>query len=205
MPFQMHTLGFFCCLRRVEMKFMIKKIFITLILLLTLTQFIGRAYAVPISSASSAQIQVPQNVLIESPRVKILKSFLEKYSSPLAPFAESFIKNADKYNLDWKFVAAISGLESTFGKQIPYSSYNGWGWGVYGDNVIRFSSWDEGIETVSKGLRENYINKWGARDVYEIGRLYASSPTWAVRVDYIMDKIGEFSLSDPKNALPLSL
>jgi len=105
--------------------------------------------------------------------------------------------------LDWKLVAAISGVESTFGQQIPYESFNGWGWGIYGDNVIRFSSWKQGIETVSQGLRTNYIDKWGARDVYEIGALYAASPTWAQRVDYFMGKISEFK--DQKLAQSLSI
>ena len=115
------------------------------------------------------------------------------------------MENADKYNLDWKLVAAISGVESTFGQQIPYSSYNGWGWGIYGDNLIRFSSWTECIETVSKSLREDYADKWKAEDVYQIGRLYASSPTWASRVTYFMNNIQEFALSNSKDSLSLSL
>ena len=90
-----------------------------------------------------------------------------------------FIKTADEYNLDWKLVAAISGVESTFGKEIPNDSYNAWGWGVYGDNVIRFKSWTDGIETVSQGLRQRYMDQWGGKDIYQIGAMYASSPAWA--------------------------
>jgi hypothetical protein len=133
----------------------------------------------------------------------MLGEFLEQYNSPLQPFASDFVEIADKYNLDWKLVAAISGVESTFGKLIPYQSFNGWGWGIYGDNMIRFSSWTEGIETVSEGLRTNYLNKWGAKDIYEIGRFYAASPTWAQRVTYFMRKIDE--LKDQKLAQSLSI
>jgi hypothetical protein len=136
-------------------------------------------------------------------RVRILKEFLGQYNSPLVPYAQDFVEIADKYELDWKLVAAISGVESTFGKQIPYQSFNGWGWGIYGTNMIRFSSWTQGIETVSEGLRTNYINKWGAQDVYEIGRFYAASPTWAQRVSYFMRKIDEFK--DNKLAISLSI
>jgi hypothetical protein len=117
---------------------------------------------------------------------------LEKYNSPLVPYAGTFVETADKYNLDWKLVAAISGVESTFGREIPDASFNGWGWGIYGDNMIRFSSWNEGIETISQGLRTKYIDKWGAKDVYEIGRFYAASPTWAQRVEYFMNSIEEY-------------
>lgn len=149
-------------------------------------------YAQEIAAGSSAALL--KRVVQKTPdsRVRILREFLEKYNSPLVPFAGTFVETADKYSLDWKLVAAISGVESTFGHQIPYESFNGWGWGIYGDNMIRFSSWNQGIETVSEGLRTNYINKWGARNVYEIGRFYASSPTWAQRVEYFMNKIEEF-------------
>lgn len=155
------------------------------------------------SSANTTTETVEINTEYDS-RVNILQSYLEQYDSPLAPFAQEFISQADKYNLDWKLVAAISGVESTFGKAIPVNSYNGWGWGVYGDNVIRFASWNEGIDTISQGLRERYMDKWGAKDVYEIGSSYASSPVWASHVSYYMNRIQDFALNDTKNALSIS-
>jgi hypothetical protein len=157
------------------------------------------------ASASSARITTADSETNDDYRIKILKSYLEKHNSPLAQEAANFVKYADEYNLDWKFVAAISGLESTFGQQIPYNSYNAWGWGIYGDNMIRFNSWEEGIQTISQGLREKYMDKWGAQDVYQIGSLYASSPTWAQRVSYLMDNIEDYALKNPKDTLLLSL
>ena len=163
----------------------------------------GNAYAAENSSGSSAVLLIPVGEKAPDSRTKILKDYLGLYNSPLVPFAQDFVAIADKYDIDWKLVAAISGVESTFGQQIPNESFTGWGWGIYGDNTIRFSSWKQGIETVSQGLRTNYINKWGARDVYEIGTLYAASPTWAQRVDYFMRKIDEFK--DQKLAQSLSI
>jgi hypothetical protein len=138
-------------------------------------------------------------------RVKILASFLKQYDSPLTPYANDFVQMADKYNLDWKLVAAISGVESTFGKEIPPASYNAWGWGVYGDNVTRFSSWDEGIATISQGLRERYMDQWGGENIDKIGAMYASSGAWSGHVEYYMDKIQEFALRDPQDTLSISL
>lgn len=161
-------------------------------------------YAQEILAGSSAALLKPIAPETSDSRVRILREYLEKYNSPLVPFAGTFVETADKYNLDWKLVAAISGVESTFGHQIPYESFNGWGWGIYGDNMIRFSSWNEGIETISEGLRNKYINKWGAKNVYEIGRYYASSPTWAQRVEYFMNKIEEFQTANLGN-LSISL
>src|SRR3989344_5759561 len=168
------------------------KVFILFFVLFLLLSNIGKIYAAENSSGSSAALLKPGVDTAPDNRVKILEEFLKQYNSPLVPHAVDFVKYADEYKLDWKLVASIAGLESTFGKAIPYNSYNGWGWGIYGDNMILFSSWTEGIKTVSEGLRTNYINKWGARDVYEIGRFYASSPTWAERVTYLMEQIEEF-------------
>jgi len=158
------------------------------------------------ASASSANIKTSLNLKGGSDyRVKVLKAYLSKHDSPLTDNAKDFVDYADKYNLDWKLVAAISGVESTFGKAIPPDSYNGWGWGVYGTNVIRFNSWEEGIKTVSQGLRERYMDSWGGKDIYEIGAVYASSPAWADHVEHYLNDISEFALNDPGNALSLSL
>ena len=157
------------------------------------------------ASASSASITIAEKETGVDNRVKILQDFLKEQNSPLAPFAGDFVRNADKYNLDWKLVAAISGVESTFGLAIPANSYNGWGWGVYGNNVIRFASWNEGIDTISQGLRERYMDQWGGKDIYQIGSMYASSPAWAGHVEYYMNKIQDFALRNPQDTLSLSL
>lgn len=127
-------------------------------------------------------------------RAVILYNFLDKYNSPLKVYSRDFVEKADQYNLDYRLVAAISGVESTFAQQLPYNSYNAWGWGIYGTNMIYFKSYPEAIGTISKSLREDYINKWGAKDVYQIGRFYAASPTWAQRVVYFMSKIEDETL-----------
>ena len=157
------------------------------------------------SSGSSAVLADARSAFYSDNRVKILREFLESYNSPLAPFSQVFVENADTYNLDWRLVAAISGVESTFGQQIPQGSYNGWGWGIYGNNVIYFSSWEDGIQTISKGLRERYMTQRGAANVYEIGSTYAASPTWAVRVESFMNGISNFSILNPQNSLSISL
>ena len=138
-------------------------IFIILIFIFSKTQ----AYAFENSSKSSAFFasEVKSNE-VNYQKVKTLKSFLEANNSPLSSSAQTFVDEAEKYDIDWRMVAAISGVESTFGLAIPANSYNAWGWGVYGDNVIRFSSWDDGIATISRGIRERYMNQRGARNVY---------------------------------------
>lgn len=169
-----------------------------------LTKAVGNSYAYG-EAGASAELQSTISVEESDQRAEILKNFLLQYDSPLAGNAEDFVKYADKYQLDWKLVASIAGLESTFGKHIPYNSYNGWGWGVYGDNVIRFASWSEGIETISKGLRERYLKDKIESDPYFIGPTYAASPTWAERVSFFMVKMEEYRIRNAKSTLALAL
>ena len=79
-------------------------------------------------------------------RVVSLKNYLKKHNSPLTSSANYFVLYADKYNLDWRFVPAISGVESTFGKRIPINSYNAYGWA---NGAYYFESWEDSIVIVS--------------------------------------------------------
>ncbi len=135
-------------------------------------------------------------------RVLILKDYLAKHNSPLENNAQDFIDAADQYELDWRLVASIAGTESTFGKAIPgghdplYTSYNGWGWGVYGDNVLKFKSWREAIFTISKGLKENYVDK-GYTEPFSMNKKYASSKTWGTHVNFFMNDIEKYAANYP--------
>lgn len=125
-------------------------------------------------------------------RVATLAKFLKEYGSPLTPYSYDFVRFADTYNLDWRLVPAITGVESTFGKRIPTNSYNAYGWA---NGAYSFNSWEEGIEVVSKTLREDYINR-GAKSLNKIARRYAPpSSTWAWKVNYFMRKIDPLSLT----------
>jgi len=120
------------------------------------------------------------------PRVETLENFLKTHKSPLASYSGRFIEVADSYNLDWRLIPAITGVESTFGKRIPKNSFNAYGWA---NGEYRFSSWDESIEVVGKTLREKYIDR-GAPTINRIARRYAPpSSTWAWKVKFFMQKI----------------
>lgn len=173
------------------MKQILLKVSILLIIFLISALSITRASAFegPRLSTPNPKPEVTAKKL--DPRATILAKYLESHNSPLQYHAQDFIDAANKYNLDWKLVAAISGTESTFGKHIP-GGFNGWGWGVYGDQALGFSSWRDGIFTVSKGLRENYVNK-GYTEPYSMNRKYAASPHWAKSVTFFMNDLEKFA------------
>jgi len=135
-------------------------------------------------------------------RVQKLEAFLSKYNSPLAPYAQDFITLADQYQIDWKLVPAITGVESTFGKQIPYNSYNAYGWA---NGNYAFKSWEDSIAIVTKALKEKYYNR-GLNNPYKIGPVYAPpSPFWGGKVNHFMDEIKSFQMGNHLSSLTLTI
>lgn len=124
-------------------------------------------------------------------QAKVLADYLKRHDSPLQYSAQDFIDASREYNLDWRLVAAIAGVESTFGKAI-LGGYNAWGWGVYGNQAIYFRSWKEGIFVISEGLKKGYVDK-GLNNPYSMNRLYAASPAWGGKVSYFMKDLERFS------------
>lgn len=182
----------------------VKNLSLCFFLLTLLILFTPQALAEEKLSGPSASFAAILKAKVADHRVQILHSYLEKYNSPLTPYAGTFVREADRYGIDWKLVVSISGVESTFGKAEPEGCNNGWGYGIYGDNMLCFTSYNDAIHTISQALREKYLNKWGATDVYSIGHLYAASPTWADRVTYFMNDIDAYQHGLEDNQ-PLSI
>lgn len=171
----------------------LQKIILGLLILSFLNLPFSLMKVVPVYAQSEQVVSIESRPIDK--RAQILKDYLVKYSSPLENSAQDFIDAADQYGLDWKLVVSISGVESTFGKHIP-GGYNGWGWGVYGDNAIYFKSWREAIFTISKGLRENYVDR-GYTEPFAINRIYAASPHWGKNVTFFMNDIEKYAQNYP--------
>ena len=168
-----------------------RKTFIALIISL-FALFIPAAKVSADTSVAEASASLKISNSNSDYRVRKLRAFLAKHNSPLTDYADEFIATADKYNIDWRLVPAIAGVESTFGKRIPYNSYNAYGW-ANGD--YSFKSWEDSIEIVTRTLRENYINR-GATSIGRIARIYAPpSSTWAGKVRFFMRKIEAFPVT----------
>lgn len=115
----------------------------------------------------------------------VIKKVLEAYNSPLVDYIESFITACIKYNLDCYLLPSIAGTESSFGKFMNQNSYNSFGWD---SGYFVFKNWEDGIDQVGRGLKENYLNK-GFITLSQIGYVYANkSSTWAYNVSFFMKK-----------------
>lgn len=123
-------------------------------------------------------------------RPEIVKKYLESYNSPLTPYASFIVQTADKYSLDFRLITGIAQQESNLCKIIPPDSYNCWGWGIHSKGSLGFSSFEEGIATVSQGIREEYLNK-GYSTIEEIMSKYtpSSNGSWANGVNQFMSEM----------------
>jgi len=130
-------------------------------------------------------------------RIKQLELALKYYKSPLADYSADFVQMADKYGIDWRLLPAISGVESTFGKHYIAGTFNAYGWG---GGTIRFESWKDSIEKVSKALSEKYYGR-GLDTPYKIAPVYCPpSKVWAGNVTFFMEKMEGFNGKDALSA-----
>jgi hypothetical protein len=116
-------------------------------------------------------------------KVAKIRKYLANRNSPLADYAEEFVKAADHYGIDYRLVAAISIVESGGGIK-NFKPYNAWGWGTRG-----FSSFKEGIWAVSEGLGKYYAG--GRTTPQTIAPTYCppNATDWANKVSYVMKVI----------------
>lgn len=125
-------------------------------------------------------------------RVEILRSYLKKYYSPLEPYATLLVSEADKNSLDYRLLTAIAQQESNLCKVIPSKTYNCWGWGIHSRGTLGFESYEDGIRTVSAGIKDNYIDV-GYLTVEDIMSKYTplSNGSWANGVNEFMLEMEE--------------
>lgn len=130
--------------------------------------------------------------IVRDSRVVALEEFFDKYKSPLKDHADTFVETAEKYNIDYKLLPAISCMESTCGKFMPHESYNPFGWGITSKGTISFESFDEAIQAVGAGLNKGYFSK-GFDTISEIAPIYTppNSTHWASGVNYFIFKLQE--------------
>lgn len=119
-------------------------------------------------------------------RVANLKRFFRQHDSPLYELAEFIVEVSDKYGFDYRLLPAIAMTESGLCNKIPVDSYNCFGWGINSTQTIHFSSFKEGIETVARGLRKNYIDKGLVTPEAIMAKYAPHSSSWAGVVTHFL-------------------
>jgi len=182
--------------------------FVLLLINLTLLAATSRGDrpAVPLSAVSpgesgfaaageTSQV-LSATVIAGDARALLLESFLRTHASPMTPYANFIVEEADKYHFDFRLLPAIAMCESNLGKRVPLKAgFNPFGIAVYTGqlNGKNFDTWEHAIEWVSTYLSDKYYSQ-GITDLSEIGQIWAppsveNGDSWANCVQYFQDSI----------------
>ena len=123
-------------------------------------RFLG-IFAKAVSYQAIPETLASTNVVlsVHEARVDVLREFFLRYKTPLLVYAQDIVDAADRYGLDYRLLPAIAMQESSGAKKVIQDSHNPFGFGIYGSKVIRFDSWEEGIEIVGQALKEEYADE----------------------------------------------
>lgn len=144
-------------------------------------------------TVSSGKI-LGMSVVAGDGRISMLSEFLS--DSPLAPYAEHIVKEADAYDIDYRLIPVIAMCESNLGRRIPSKdSFNAWGIAVYTGKQegASFADWPMAITWVTRFIRDRFIEK-GHIDLKSIGAIWAppsvdTGHSWANCVETFIKKL----------------
>lgn len=147
------------------------------------------------AAAGTAQI-LGATVVAGDARALLLESFLTQHGSPMAPYANLIVNEADGNGLDFRLVVAIAMCESNLGKRIPKKDeFNAWGIAVYtgANNGKAFDSWPHAITWVSQYIKTKYYDR-GITGLKDIGAIWAppsveSGYSWTACVENFQQSI----------------
>lgn len=135
--------------------------------LLAATLVARLAVVVPTAAADPLLVPAPS-----VPTAAQIDGYLAAKRSPMTGQGAAFVSSGVAQRVDPRLIVAIAGAESSFG-QITCAPFNAWGYGCP-NGPYRFTSWADGIATVTRGLRVGYLNS-GLTSVAMIQTRYAPS------------------------------
>lgn len=125
----------------------------------------------------------------------LIKKYLERYKSPLLPYADTIYDVSKTYNIDYYWLLAIGQQESNLCKKIPEDSYNCWGYGIHKRGTLSFDNYELAIKSFAEYFRREYLDK-GLTTPELIMKKYCpySDGSWAAGVSQFIGEIqrGDF-------------
>ena len=149
-------------------------------------------YSTILSALPSQRSDIKTSFKSADARPEILRQYLEKYKSPLEPFADLIVRLADENNFDYRWLVAIAQQESNLCKRIPENSFNCWGWGIYPDpanpgtlKVTRFKSYEDALVRIAPQFKKIFIGDANHKDPGKVMKTYTppSDGSWAAGIN----------------------
>jgi len=165
-------------------------------------KILGEAISLPptagkiLSAQSSDENVMAATILGKDSTAIIVETYLERYQSPLLPFAAEILNAGEKYKVSPQLILAIAQQESNLGKKSPEDCHNAWGWGIHSQGTMCFASWPEAIEAVTKGIAEDYCAKGYCDDPCLMMKKYTprSNGSWCAGIKQFLTEMetGDF-------------
>ncbi|MCL5676224.1 MAG: hypothetical protein M1120_03820 [Patescibacteria group bacterium] len=137
--------------------------------------------------------EVQAQVKTADARAEILRQYLLKRNSPLAPYADLIVNMSDLNGIDFRLPVAIAECESNLCQdgKYPENSFNCWGYGIHSAGTLKFASFEEGITKVIAGLKK-FKDMGYLTSIYKLMELYTppsleKGGSWAKCVTHFMD------------------
>ena len=144
-----------------------------------------------LSATAPAFPSINSTVIAADARTIVLHRYLTRYKSPLIPLAGYIVATSDEYLLDYRLLVAIAQQESNLCKRIPENSYNCWGWGIYGDKVTRFDSYEDALKRIAPQFTKIFLKGNHSKNPSEVMKTYTppSDGSWAEGVSQFFDHL----------------
>lgn len=141
-------------------------------------------------STETAQAQTAQSLDI---RAVALSQFFQKFKCPSLNYQliPNYLEAADKYNIDYRLLPAISIQESSCGQHYPSDTNNLWGWA---SARVRFESLQVGVDFVSQQLANGRY--YAGKNLDDKLKAYNPNATYALKIKALMKEIS----NEPQNS-----
>ena len=138
-----------------------------------------------------------QKELILSKKAEIIDNYYKARNMPLYGYGRKMVEEAEKNDLDWRLIPAISVIETTGGRHLcknPKAGNNPFGWGSC---KIGFKSFDEAIEKIALNLGGNNpktAHHYDGKTILEIINKYnppSIVPDYSKKIFKVMNTLGD--------------
>ena len=135
--------------------------------------------------------QIKTSIKTADARSEIVRQYLHRFKSPLEPQADLIVALSDQYKFDYRWLVAIAQQESNLCKRIPENSFNCWGWGIYGDKVTRFDSYEDALKRIAPQFTKIFLKGNHSKNPSEVMKTYTppSDGSWAEGVSQFFDHL----------------
>jgi len=135
-------------------------------------------------------ISVDATVSGADARPMLIKKYLEKYNSPMAPYSDLIFQISEDYGFEYYWIVAIAQQESNLCKKAPENSYNCWGYGVHKKGTLRFDGYEIAIKSYAEYLKREYFDK-GLNTPELMMKKYcpSSNGSWANGVNQFIEEL----------------